>query len=166
MNEEESKIEMDALLDELHAEPTRIKQTTEAFRLSGGDLKQFLLDQSGQLIKTSIDCVNNYKELLGYNPDFKEAGTLAELIKAASTTIETLNKVYIQDERSKTAADVENIRANVKREISKQAAANNEGVIIKMTRKDLMNAIFNQTKAIKQEDTKIVDANVVDVDVK
>lgn len=157
MTEEESKQEMDALLDELHAAPTKIKQTTETFKLSGGDLKQFLLDQSGQLIKTSIDCVNNYKELLGCNPDFKEAGTLAELIKAASTTIETLNKVYIQDERTKSATDVENIRANVKREISKQTAANNESVVIKMTRKDLMNAIFNQTKTIKQEGEKIID---------
>ena len=157
MTEEESKQEMDALLDELHAAPTKIKQTTETFKLSGGDLKQFLLDQSGQLIKTSIDCVNNYKELLGCNPDFKEAGTLAELIKAASTTIETLNKVYIQDERTKSATDVENIRANVKREISTQTAANNESVVIKMTRKDLMNAIFNQTKTIKQEDEKIID---------
>lgn len=157
MTEEESKQEMDALLDELHAAPTKIKQTTETFKLSGGDLKQFLLDQSGQLIKTSIDCVNNYKELLGCNPDFKEAGTLAELIKAASTTIETLNKVYIQDERTKSATDVENIRANVKREISKQTAANNESVVIKMTRKDLMNAIFNQTKTIKREDDKIID---------
>lgn len=157
MTEEESKQEMDALLDELHAAPTKIKQTTKTFKLSGGDLKQFLLDQSGQLIKTSIDCVNNYKELLGCNPDFKEAGTLAELIKAASTTIETLNKVYIQDERTKSATDVENIRANVKREISKQTAANNESVVIKMTRKDLMNAIFNQTKTIKQEDEKIID---------
>lgn len=157
MTEEESKQEMDALLDELHAAPTKIKQTAETFKLSGGDLKQFLLDQSGQLIKTSIDCVNNYKELLGCNPDFKEAGTLAELIKAASTTIETLNKVYIQDERTKSATDVENIRANVKREISKQTAANNESVVIKMTRKDLMNAIFNQTKTIKQEDEKIID---------
>lgn len=157
MTEEESKQEMDALLDELHAAPTKIKQTTETFKLSGGDLKQFLLDQSGQLIKTSIDCVNNYKELLGCNPDFKEAGTLAELIKAASTTIETLNKVYIQDERTKSATDVENIRANVKREISKQTAANNEGVVIKMTRKDLMNAIFNQTKSIKQEDANVIE---------
>ena len=144
--------EIDTLLEELHAVPETIK-TAETFSLSGEDLKQFLLDQAGQLIKNSVECVNSYKNLLGGNPDIKEAGALAELIKASSTAIESLNKVYIQDERSRSAKEVEHIRAKAKQE----AATNENGLTIKMSRKELMAQIFNkQPKAISED--------VIDVD--
>lgn len=138
--------EIDTLLEELHAAPQQIK-TVETFSLSGEDLKQFLLDQAGQLIKNSVECVNSYKDLLGGNPDIKEAGALAELIKASSTAIESLNKVYIQDERSRSAKEVEHIRAKAKQE----SAANECGLTIKMSRKELMAQIFNKTKAISED---------------
>lgn len=138
--------EIDTLLEELHAVPQQIK-TVETFSLSGEDLKQFLLDQAGQLIKNSVECVNSYKDLLGGNPDIKEAGALAELIKASSTAIESLNKVYIQDERSRSAKEVEHIRAKAKQE----SATNECGLTIKMSRKELMAQIFNKTKAISED---------------
>lgn len=142
--------EINTLLQELHTVPATIK-AAETFSLSGEDLKQFLLDQAGVLIKNSVECVNSYKDLLGGNPDIKEAGALAELIKAASTTIESLNKVYIQDERTKSAREVENIRAKAKQEL-----ANNESSLtIKMSRKDLMNMINNKTKSSE---------NIIDVE--
>lgn len=142
--------EINTLLQELHTVPATIK-AAETFSLSGEDLKQFLLDQAGMLIKNSVECVNSYKDLLGGNPDIKEAGALAELIKAASTTIESLNKVYIQDERTKSAREVENIRAKAKQEL-----ANNESSLtIKMSRKDLMNMINNKTKSSE---------NIIDVE--
>lgn len=142
--------EINTLLQELHTVPATIK-AAETFSLSGEDLKQFLLDQAGMLIKNSVECVNSYKDLLGGNPDIKEAEALAELIKAASTTIESLNKVYIQDERTKSAREVENIRAKAKQEL-----ANNESSLtIKMSRKDLMNMINNKTKSSE---------NIIDVE--
>lgn len=159
MTEEEGAQEIDTLLNELHNTNNELKKSTNTFTLSSTDLKQFLLDQAGQLIKGSVDCVNNYKELLGGNPDFKEAGALAELIKAASATIESLNKVYIQDERSKAAVQVETIRADVKREISHNTNTTNS-VTIKMTRKQLMDTIFKSAQTVKEP---IKDNNMVDI---
>lgn len=140
------KNEIDTLLEELHAVPQQVKQATP-FTLQDNNLKQFLLDKAGELIEGSVECVSNYKSLLGGNPDVKEAGALAELIKATSTAIESLNKLYIQDERSRSAREVEHIRAEVKN----NANVNENGLTIKMSRKELMAQIFNKSKNSSEE---------------
>lgn len=147
-----NKEEVDVLLDELRAIPKDVKAVSaKTFTLSSEDLKQFLLDQAGQLIQNSIQCVNGYRDYLGMSPGEKEVQSLAELIKASSAAIESLNKLYIQDERSKSAEKVERIRSEAK------MLENGAGGALKITmsRKELMDAIFKKTKAI--DDGPVID---------
>lgn len=144
----ESDDELNTLLDELHAVPTKTKQLqTITPTLSNENLKQFLLDQAGQLIQNGVNCVGEYKTILGGNPDTKEATALAELIKASSAAIESLNKLYIQDERSKAAIQVEQIRSSAKQHNNGAGDA----VTIKLTRKELMDAIAHKTHQLSYE---------------
>ena len=55
------------------------------------DLEDFLIQNSGKLIKKSLSIVDNVNDYISSAPENRDVAALAELIKASSSAIETLS---------------------------------------------------------------------------
>ena len=58
-------------------------------------LEEFIIKNSGKLIARTLTIVDNVQDYIQTAPDAKDVAAFAELLKAASTSIDVLNKVYI-----------------------------------------------------------------------
>ena len=56
-----------------------------------------------------MEMINNMKEVVFHVPDADNVSSLAELIKASTGAIETLNKLVTQDKKSKTQLQVKQL---------------------------------------------------------
>jgi hypothetical protein len=102
-------------------------------------LESFIIKNSGKLITKSLNIVDNVNDYVASAPDAKDVAALAELIAATSSAIETLNKVYISDERNKTQVKVKQMDVDSKERMN---ITDNKTRVL-LSREDIMKALVN-----------------------
>ena len=110
-------------------------------------LEDFLIQNSGKLIKKSLSIVDNVNDYISSAPENRDVAALAELIKASSSAIETLNRLHTAKERNETQLEVKKIDVESKERMN---IADNQAKIL-LSREDIMNALIED------------ESNVVDV---
>ena len=123
------------------------KAPVEESVLNKEDLEDFLIQNSGKLIKKSLSIVDNVNDYISSAPENRDVAALAELIKASSSAIETLNRLHTAKERNETQLDVKKIDVESKERMN---IADNQAKIL-LSREDIMNALIED------------ESNVVDV---
>ena len=108
------------------------------------DLEDFLIQNSGKLIKKSLSIVDNVNDYISSAPENRDVAALAELIKASSSAIETLNKLHVAKERNETQLEVKKIDVQSKERIN---IADNQAKIL-LSREDIMNALLDDDKEV------------------
>ena len=108
------------------------------------DLEDFLIQNSGKLIKKSLSIVDNVNDYISSAPENRDVAALAELIKASSSAIETLNKLHVAKERNETQLEVKKIDVESKERIN---IADNQAKIL-LSREDIMNALLDDDKNV------------------
>tara|TARA_R100001509_G_C4774189_1_gene184078 strand:+ start:233 stop:673 length:441 start_codon:yes stop_codon:yes gene_type:complete len=123
------------------------KAPVEESVLNKEDLEDFLIQNSGKLIKKSLSIVDNVNDYISSAPENRDVAALAELIKASSSAIETLNRLHTAKERNETQLEVKKIDVESKERMN---IADNQAKIL-LSREDIMNALIED------------ESNVVDV---
>ena len=82
-----------------------------------------------------MDNVNDY---ISSAPENRDVAAMAELIKATSSSIETLNKLHTAKERNETQLEVKKIDVQSKERIS---IADNQTKVL-LSREDIMSALI------------------------
>jgi hypothetical protein len=123
------------------------KEVTED--LDKDKLEDFIIKNSGRLITKTLGIVDDVQTYISSAPDAKDVAALAELLKAASSSIEALNKVYTSIEKNKTVKEIKQMDIESKEKINTQ-----DTTAFLLTRKELMQELIGKSK---QEDAKIVD---------
>ena len=99
-------INPDDLISQLKNIPADSKMLERAAEehpeLSKEDVEEFVINKSSKLIQDSLELIDNMKEVVHHMPEAENISSLAELIKASSGAIETLNKIVIQDKKTNT----------------------------------------------------------------
>ena len=108
------------------------------------DLEDFLIQNSGKLIKKSLSIVDNVNDYISSAPENRDVAALAELIKASSSAIETLNKLHVAKERNETQLEVKKIDVESKERIN---IADNQAKIL-LSREDILNALVDEDKEV------------------
>ena len=88
------------LISQLKSVPKASKQLTqqsERFNISKEEVEDFIIQKSSKLIQDSLELIDNMKEVVHHMPEAENVSSLAELIKASTGAIETLNKLVGQD---------------------------------------------------------------------
>ena len=91
---------------------TQLKGTTALSKkepedeLTKDKLEEFIIKNSGKLIKRSLDIIDDVQAYISSAPDAKDVAAFAELLKASSASMESLNKIYISLEKNKTTKDI------------------------------------------------------------
>ena len=120
---------------------TVIKQTPITDTLTKEKLEEFLIKNSGKLVTDSINLIDDMRDFVGTaDADPESISALAELIKAASSAVDTLNKIYISDERNKNQVKIKTMDIESKEKLS---IMDNQTKVL-LSREDIMKAIIDK----------------------
>ena len=134
---------------------TQLKGTTalakkeETEDLDKDKLEEFIIKNSGKLITKTLGIVDDVQTYISSAPEAKDVTALAELLKAAASSIEALNKVYTSIEKNKTVKEIKQMDIESKEKINVQ-----DNTAFLLSRKEIMQELIGKSK---QDDDKIVD---------
>jgi cytochrome b involved in lipid metabolism len=133
---------------------TQLKGTTALTKkepveeLDKEKLEEFIIKNSGKLIVKTLDIVDDVQTYISSAPEAKDVTALAELLKAASSSIEALNKVYTSIEKNKTVKEVKQMDIDSREKINVQ-----DNATFLLSRKEIMQELIGKSK----EEDRVVD---------
>jgi hypothetical protein len=136
---------------------TQLKGTTALSKrepeeeLDKEKLEEFIIKNSGKLITKTLNIVDDVQMYISSAPEAKDVTALAELLKAASSSIEALNKVYTSIEKNKTVKEVKQMDIDSREKINTQ-----DNTTFLLSRKEIMQELLNKSNAREVE--------VIDID--
>lgn len=158
MDDEEKSDDLEAdvkdLVQQLKDDTKNIKKTaqSEEFKLNPDDLEQFIIDKTGALVNSSIDMVNTVKQYVEAAPNPEDVESLASLLKAATGSIDTLSKVFIQNKKTNTSIEMKKMDIDSKKQLLDQDHQNK----LLLSREDVLDELLSSAKVIEAE---IVDSD-------
>lgn len=118
--------------------------SNENFELHKDQLENFILNTSGRLVKDSLDMIDIVKERVAGAAEPDDVASLSELFKASTSTIETLNKILLQEKKALTTLTVKKMDIESKKEL-----ANNESKsVMTASREEMMEQLIKDAKLI------------------
>lgn len=137
-----------AQLKEIPKEAKQLATKKDVEPLEKEKVEQFIIDQSAKLIQDSMEMIENMKEVVYYIPDADNVSSLAELIKASTGAIETLNKLVSQDKKSKTQLQVKKMDIESKKILQDQDQQHQ----LKISREEVLKQLIGGKDVIEAED--------------
>lgn len=130
---------VDDLINQLKSNNKEIKKVgNQDFELKSDEVEQFILNSTGRLIKDSMDMVGTVKEYVECAPDSEGVSSLAELLKATTSSIDTLSKILVQDKREAAAVNLKKIDITAKHQLM-EAEANTKRAL---TRQEVLDELM------------------------
>ena len=121
---------------------TEIKKVAEEIDLD--NLEEFLVKKTSSLINSSVDMVDDVKEYIASAPENRDVASLAELIKASSSAIDTLSKLHTAKEQNKNRVEIKQMDIESKEKLN---IMDNQTKVL-MTRDDVMKALMGDDDTI------------------
>jgi hypothetical protein len=122
--------------------------------LTKENIEKFVIEKAGKLVEESIDVVSNVKEYISSAPESKDVGSLADLIAATSTAIETLNKIIVADKRNDTTIKTKEMDIASRKEMKE---TDNTAKLL-TTREQVFKMLLDSAN----KSAKIIDAEIID----
>lgn len=138
---DDSNDSVNSLISQLRSTPAVISQTREE-DLTKDNLEEFIIKHTGDLVKQASSSVALVKDYVETAPNSEDVSALAELIKATSTALDSLNKILIADKRNNTAIKIQEMNIQSRREELDTAV----GVKLMLTREELMKQLLSPVK--------------------
>ena len=118
------------------------------------DMERFVVEKAGKLVEESIEVVSNVKEYISSAPESKDVGSLAELIAATSTAIETLNKIIVTDKKNETLIKAKEMDISSRKELKESENTTK----LLATREQVFKMLIDSAN----KSAKIIDAEIVE----
>jgi len=113
--------------------------------LTKDKLEEFIIKNSGKLIIKSLNIIEDVQTYISSAPDAKDVAAFAELLKASSASMESLNKIYISLERNKTTRDIKLMDIE-----SKEKQNTQDNITQLLSRKEVMNELMSKSEKYKE----------------
>lgn len=130
------------------------KLKVEADLLTKENMEKFVIENAGKLIKESIEVVGNVKDYISSAPESKDVSSLADLIAATSTAIETLNKIIVSDKKNETIIKAKDMDIKSRKELKE---SDNTTKLL-ATREQVFKMLIDSAN----NSAKIIDAEIVE----
>jgi len=137
---------VDDLISQLRDNNKIVKQAAESeqFELRPEDLEQFILNRTGKLINDSMDMVHTVKQYVECAPDAEGVGSLAELLKATTSSIDTLSRILVQDKRGENSTKLKQLDIAAKKHLMDSEHENK----ITLTRQEVLEQLIQSAEVI------------------
>lgn len=116
------------------------------------NLEKFVIDKASDLINKSLNMVDEFQTVLGASPSEESAEAMANLINAASSAIETLNKVLASNKRAQTSIRIKEMDVETRNKINERDNATR----LMMTRSEIMKILSDANKETQHE--RVIEA--------
>ena len=117
MSDELNEIVGDLLGQLQEANKKAVVAQKESDPLTKENIEKFVIENAGKLVKESLEVVTNVKDYISSAPENKDVSSLADLIAATSTAIETLNKIIVTDKRNETVIKAKDMDIKSRKEL-------------------------------------------------
>ena len=143
---------VDDLISQLQGnlQVARDMENKEDFKLDKEGLEDFLLQNSGKLIKGSVDYVEEVKQFITSAPDAKDVEALSKLVGASAAAIESLNKILMNNKKIEATEKLKIMDIESKKALQN---ADNENKLL-LNREDLMKKLIDNADIIDAEVTE------------
>ena len=130
--------EIGSLIDQLRNNSIAIKAVQrEPDLLKKEDIEMFVIQKAGALVEDSLEMIRTVKDYIISAPDPKGVESLAGLITATSSAIETLNKLIVTDKKTAAMFRLKEMDADLKRQLIEDQTNSK----IKLTREEMLRQI-------------------------
>lgn len=146
-NDDELEKIGDSILDQLQQSLTEKKEIVKAppSALTNENLEEFVLQQTATLVNQSMEAVDNLKDYIQAGVSDREITAFAEVVKASSAAIETLNKLLIAREKNKLTSELKEKDIQARKELNTQ---DNQTRLL-LSREDLMKQLIIDSENIR-----------------
>jgi hypothetical protein len=146
--DDELNDEVGTLLDQLQAVSTKVEKVKkERDPITKEELEKFTIENGAALVQDALEMVATVKDFIISAPNAEDVEALAGLIKAASSAIDSLNHLTIQDNRSKTSMKLKEMDIASKKELQQ----NNNDHKLLATREEIFKMLVDKAKPIEAE---------------
>jgi vacuolar-type H+-ATPase subunit E/Vma4 len=143
------------LLSQLNKANEKAKQAEkEQNQLTKENMEKFVVEKAGKLVEESLGVVTNVKDYISSAPESKDVGSLAELIAATATAIETLNKIIVTDKKNETLIKAKEMDIAARKEIKQ---VDNQNRLLATREQVFKMLIDSANKSAKIIDTEVID---------
>lgn len=118
---------------------------TSAVQLKDENLNDFIIEKSSELITSSLEAINTVKDRITRTIDPDELESLAALIKAATSSIDTLNSINLERRKYKSAKRLKQLEFESKKQLGKRSG-NTTNAIFVGSREDMLKMLENIKK--------------------
>lgn len=128
-------------------------------KLTEENLSEFIFKKSQKLLDTSMAAVSDIGMYIGRGATAKEIEALSELIKSATSVIDTLNNINLENRKSKSAKEIKTMDIEAKKQLGKGKSEASVNVLV-ASREEIMKLIENNAKVISEnEKSGAIDAD-------
>jgi non-homologous end joining protein Ku len=137
--------EIDDAVDDILSQIKDHKTTTTEIKKSEEDfdadkLEEFILNKTSSLVNTSIEMVEDVRDYISSAPENRDVASLAELIRASTGAIDTLNKLHAAKEGNKSKMAIKQLDVEAKERMN---IADNQTKVL-LSRDDIMKALIDE----------------------
>jgi hypothetical protein len=102
------------------------------------DLEEYLIKKTAKLIDTTLDAVDNVKDYISSAPENRDVASLAELMRSANSSIETMQKIHANKANNEARKELKTMDIDSKKQLN---MADNQTKLV-MSREELMEAML------------------------
>jgi len=128
------------IITQIKSSKETVQEKQDDIKIDREGLEEFIMQNSGKLVTKSLDIVDNVNDYIASAPENRDVAALAELIKAASTAIDTLQKLHTGNKRNETQKEVKKMDIESKERIS---FIDNQTRVL-LSREDIMHALVDK----------------------
>ena len=138
------------LLEQLQEKGTTASKEVAKQELSKEDMEKFLLQYSSQLIKGSVEFVEDLKQYINSAPTPEDVTAMATLVSSSAAAIETLNKLLISNKNNETKVQIKNMDIESRKQMQQ---IDMQGKLL-MNREELLKQLLDDAKIVNVEATE------------
>jgi hypothetical protein len=155
--------DIDSIIAELKAEeiPAQHKEiitNNNPQNLSDETVGEYVYKKSTELVESTLDAINNLKDVVITGNDPKEISALSQLINSATKALDQLNKINLQNKQNINTLEVKKLELESSSNLSKLNSPTTNIVIA--TRDEILDKISNGNS--KRERIQIVDSQITE----
>jgi|TARA_R110002020_G_scaffold137052_1_gene305721 hypothetical protein len=140
MAEEELDEAVNDIIAQIKGNNKVVREKKEDVTIDKENLEEFIMKSSGKLVKKSLEIVDNVNDYISSAPENRDVAALAEVIKATSASIDTLQKLHSSNERNDTQKEVKKMDVESKERLN---IADNQTRML-LSRDDIMKALVDK----------------------
>lgn len=146
---EQSKENIDDLIKDI-SDPVEPVKLPPIMELKEENTEEFIRNNAGQLVQEGLDYVRQLKAERGNNVSYKEIESIAEMIKATASAIESLNKISIVKLKNESKEKLKQLEKETENKLQ-----------LSVTRDQLFDMMIKYNESKK--DNKQLDDTIIDI---